>query len=71
MLKILGSATSGLYLKLSQLLGELRDLGSPSPKTDAPVEDEGLGAVYDTREWLKNYYGEHYEDDSFSLRSLG
>jgi hypothetical protein len=64
MLKILGSATSGLYLKLSQVRGELRDLGSQS-KTDAPIEDEGLGAVYDTRVWMKNYYGEHYEDDSF------
>ena len=63
--KILGSATSGLYLKLSEIVGELRDLGSQSRKTDAPVEDEGLGAVYDKREWMKNYYGEHYEDDSF------
>jgi hypothetical protein len=59
MLKILVSATTGSYLKLSQLLG------SQSCKTDAPVEDEGLGAVYDTRDWMKNYYGEHYEDDSF------
>jgi hypothetical protein len=59
MLKILGSATSGLYLKLSQMLG------SESCKTGAPVEDEGLGAAYDTRDWMKNYYGEHYEDDSF------
>jgi hypothetical protein len=67
MLTILGSATSGLYLKLSEMVGELRDLGSQSRETDAPVEDEGLGAVYDTREWLKNYYGEHYEDDSFPL----
>jgi hypothetical protein len=65
MLKILGSATSGLHLKLSQMLGELRGSGSQSPKTDVPIEDEGLGAVYDTREWMKNYYGEHYEDDSF------
>ena len=40
-------------------------MGSQSRKTDAPIEDEGLGAVYDTREWMKNYYGEHYEDDSF------
>lgn len=65
MLTILGSATSGLYLKLSQMLGELRDPRSQSCKTDAPIEDEGLGAVYDTRQWLKNYYGEHYEDDGF------
>ena len=65
MLKILGSATSGSYHKLSQMLGELRDMGSQSRKTDAPIEDEGLGAVYDTREWMKNYYGEHYENDSF------
>jgi hypothetical protein len=47
------------------MLGELRDMGSQSRKTDAPIEDEGLGAVYDTREWMKNYYGEHYENDSF------
>ena len=65
MLKILVSATTGSYLKLSQMLGELGDMRSQSPKTDAPVEDEGLGAAYDTRVWMKNYYGEHYEDDSF------
>jgi hypothetical protein len=54
--KILGRhVTSGLYFKLSKMLEELQDWRSR--KKSDPVE--GLGAVYDSRKWMKNYYGKH------------
>jgi len=49
-----------LYLKLSKMSGELQDWRSQSRKTGAPIEQEGLGAVYDKRKWMENYYENHY-----------
>jgi hypothetical protein len=48
-----------LYLKLSNMLGELQDWRSRSRKTSAPIEHEGLGAVYDKRKWMESYYGKN------------
>lgn len=53
-----GSARlSPLYLKLAKISVELQNWRNQSRKTSAPVEHEGLGAVYDKREWVESYYG--------------
>ena len=54
-----GSARlSPLYLKLAKISVELQNWRNRSRKTSAAVsEHEGLGAVYDKRKWVENYYG--------------
>ncbi len=45
-----------LYFKLSRALREMRDWIRHLRIPGASVQHEGLGAVYDKRKWMENYY---------------
>jgi hypothetical protein len=45
-----------LYFKLSRALREMRGWIRHLRTPGASVQHEGLGAVYDKRKWMENYY---------------
>jgi hypothetical protein len=45
-----------LYFKLSRAFPEMRGWIRHLRPSGASVQHEGLGAVYDKRKWMENYY---------------